>query len=133
MHAGTMADYHQLFSVNPSVYWKNHYVFDKESKAKNKKTSRSFIELLVVNAVFPFLFTFHRYRAIDPTEQLLALASEILPEKNRIIDQFSTFGLPSNSSYDSQAFLQLKKHYCDFNRCLTCAIGQKLINFTSIK
>lgn len=133
MHVQKVNDFYQLFAIAPSVYWENHYVFDKQSASKRKKLSKSFIDLVIINAVLPFLFAFHRYQNSDNTEQLLAVASQIEPEKNVIIDKFSSFGLSCNTSYDTQALLQLKKHYCDFNRCLSCAIGQKLINFTIAK
>lgn len=126
-------DFYQLFSVAPAVYWNNHYVFDKESASKSKKLSKSFIDLLIINAVVPFLFAYYRYQNTDHSEQLIALASQIDPEKNVVLDKFSNLGMSAATSYDSQGLLQLKKEYCDFNRCLSCAIGQKLINFTSTK
>jgi hypothetical protein len=133
MHIQKVSDFYQLFAIAPSMYWENHYVFDKQSASKRKKLSKSFVDLVIINAVLPFLFAFHRYQNSDNTEQLLALASQIDPEKNVIVDKFSSFGLTCNTSYDTQALLQLKKQYCDFNRCLSCAIGQKLINFTIAK
>jgi hypothetical protein len=133
MHIQKVSDFYQLFAIAPSMYWENHYVFDKQSAPKRKKLSKAFIDLVIINAVFPFLFAFHRYQNTDNTEQLLALASQIDPEKNVIIDKFSSIGLTCNTSYDTQALLQIKKQYCDFNRCLSCAIGQKLINFTIAK
>jgi hypothetical protein len=36
-------------------------------------------------------------------------------------------GLPAESSADSQALLELKKHYCEAHRCLECAIGNFLL------
>jgi hypothetical protein len=133
MHIQKVSDFYQLVAIAPSVYWQSHYVFDRQSASKRKKLSKSFIDLVIINALLPFLFAFHRYQNSDSTEQLLALASQIEPEKNVMIDKFLSFGLTCNTSYDTQALLQLKKQYCDFNRCLSCAIGQKLINFTIAK
>ena len=133
MHVETRDDFYQLFSVKPSVYWDTHYVFDKESTLKSKKLSKSFIDLLVINTVLPFMFVYQRVQNSIDSEQLIALVSELPAEKNVIIEKFSNLGIHSKNSYDSQALLQLKKHYCDLNHCLSCAIGQKLLNFTSTK
>lgn len=133
MHIQKVSDFYQLFAVGASVYWDSHYVFDKESSSKSKKISKSFVDLLIINAALPFLFFFHRYQNSDNSEQLLTLASQIHPEKNVILDKFSSVGLSADNSYDTQALLQLKKKYCDLNRCLSCTIGQKLINFTTTK
>lgn len=133
MQIQTKNDFYQLFAVKPSVYWDTHYVFDKESKLKSKKLSKSFIDLLIVNTVLPFLFVYQRYQYSGDSEQLITLASQIQAEKNVVLEKFSTLGMSSKNSYDTQALLQLKKHYCDLNQCLSCAIGQKLLNFTSTK
>jgi hypothetical protein len=66
-------------------------------------------------------------------EELISLVSEIASEKNSIIDKFKKAGINSGNSFQSQALLQLKKEYCNYNKCLNCEIGQKLINFTSLK
>jgi hypothetical protein len=133
MHVKKMEEFYNLFTVVPTVYWDNHYVFDKESTKKSKKLSKAFIDLLIVNAVIPFLFAFHRVHNRDNSEQLITLVSELKPENNIILDKFSKYGITSSTCFDTQALLQLKKYYCDLNKCLSCEIGQKLINFTSIK
>lgn len=133
MHLQTRDELYQLFSVKPSDYWDTHYVFDKESKSKRKIVSKSFIDLLIVNTLLPFLFVYQRYQNSGDSEQLIALARLIQPEKNRILEKFSNLGISCSTSYDTQALLQLKKRYCDLNHCLSCAIGQKLLNFTSTK
>ncbi|UPQ79701.1 DUF2851 family protein [Flavobacterium azooxidireducens] len=120
-----------FFDTNVSEYWKSHYVFDKSHPKKNKKMSKSFIDLMIMNCILPIKFAYrHSNGNINP-EELISLATEIASEKNSIIEKFSHFGLISTNSYHSQAILQLKKEYCNTNKCLNCAIGQKLINFTS--
>lgn len=133
MKVQTLEDLYGLFSVAASGYWENHYVFDKESKSRKKKLSKSFVDLVILNAVLPVLFAYKRYQGVENSENLLALVSQMNPEKNVVIDKFSKVGLDSKSSYDTQALLHLKKNYCDLNKCLSCLIGQKLINFTFIK
>ncbi|WP_299518855.1 DUF2851 family protein [uncultured Flavobacterium sp.] len=129
--ANSTQEIYPFFNSTISEYWKSHYVFDKPHLKKNKKLSKNFIDLLILNCILPIKFAYgHSNGNINP-EELIALASEIASEKNTIIEKFAHFGLVSTNSYHSQAVLQLKKEYCNTNRCLNCAIGQKLINFTS--
>jgi hypothetical protein len=119
-----------FFDTNVSEYWKSHYIFEKSHPKKNKKISKRFIDLIIMNCILPMKFTYEHSNGNINHEALISLASEIVSENNSIIEKFSHFGLKSTNSYHSQAILQLKKEYCNTNKCLHCAIGQKLINFT---
>jgi hypothetical protein len=39
-------------------------------------------------------------------------------------------GLAMESALDSQALIQLKRFYCDKKRCLRCAVGFYLFDFS---
>ena len=130
IQAKSIQEIYPFFNSTISEYWKTHYVFDKPHLKKNKKLSKNFIDLLILNCILPIKFAFsHSVGTINP-EELIALASQIAGEKNTITEKFTHFGLISINSYHSQAVLHLKKEYCNTNKCLNCAIGQKLINFT---
>jgi hypothetical protein len=60
-------------------------------------------------------------------EKALHWFGELRPEKNHIVMAYQQLGLPAESSADSQALLELKKHYCEAHRCLDCAIGNFLL------
>lgn len=53
-------------------------------------------------------------------------ACEIKAEQNSVVKKFKTLGLQIQSALDSQAVLQLKKHYCQPKKCLQCALGHEL-------
>lgn len=124
-------DIYQLFKVQVSPYWLSHYIFDKESPPKRKFITPSFIDLIILNCIIPFRFCYASTNGNEPIEELIAFATAISAEKNAIIERFQRLGLNPVDSYHSQALLQLKNEYCNYNRCLNCEIGQKLINFTS--
>lgn len=131
VNANSIQEIYPVFNCTVSEYWKTHYVFDKPHPKKDKKLSKNFIDLIILNCLLPIKFAYgHANGNINP-EELITLAAEINSEKNTIIEKFTHFGLVSTNSYHSQAILQLKKEYCNTNKCLNCAIGQKLINFTS--
>jgi hypothetical protein len=131
LNADSINQIYFFLNYNVSEYWQSHYVFDKPHTRKNKKVTKNFIDLLILNCILPIKFAYTNSIGNINTEELIALASKISSEKNSIIEKFTHFGLVSKNSYHSQAILQLKKEYCNTNKCLNCAIGKKLINFTS--
>jgi hypothetical protein len=123
-------DLFRLFNVSASEYWNSHYNFNKESKtADRKELGANSVNALIINVVVPFLFVYGnsnerhylKDRALDILEQLP-------PEENSVISGWEKLGIKPKSAFDSQALLQLKKHHCDFRKCLGCRIGVKLIN-----
>lgn len=116
-----------IFEVDTSAYWENHYQFDKESPKKKKKLSSSFIDLLIINTIIPIQFAYAKSQGKEISEELIALLNEVAAEKNAVIDKFNSFGVLSNSAFDSQSLLQLKNEYCDKSKCLDCAIGMELL------
>ncbi len=59
--------------------------------------------------------------------EIIDLIRQIQPEKNAIIQKFNYFNIKAKTALDSQSLLQLKKEYCDKNKCLSCNIGINLI------
>ena len=48
-------------------------------------------------------------------------------EKNSIISKFLELKPMAKTALTSQALIQLKKEYCDKNKCLQCAVGNSLV------
>jgi hypothetical protein len=61
-------------------------------------------------------------------DQLTELMQKLSPEKNNITEKFMQFGVSHNNAFDSQALLHLKSNYCDFQKCLDCAVGSWLLS-----
>jgi len=118
---------YEAFDVSTSVYWENHYQFDKESPKKKKKISKSFVDLIIINTIIPLQFAFAKSQGKEISEDLIQLINEVPSEKNAIIDKFSSFGIKSKTALESQSLLQLKNEYCNKSRCLECAIGIELL------
>ncbi len=51
-------------------------------------------------------------------------------ERNSITWGFSQLGLEMESALYSQDLIQLKRFYCDKKRCLCCAVGFYLFDFS---
>lgn len=127
IRSSNLIDLYQLFDINASIYWNYHYNFDRESSFKKKRISKSFIDLLIINTIIPIQFAYSKYLGKDSSEAILELIRQLKPEKNNMIFKFAYFGVASKSALESQSLLQLKKQYCDAQRCLDCHIGIHLI------
>lgn len=123
----SLKELYQLFDITISDYWQSHYQFDKESPNKKKQFSKSFIDLLVINTIVPIQFAFSKSQGKEVSESLLNLLREVAPEKNIIIEKFSGFGIKAKNSFESQSMLQLKNEYCNYSKCLQCAVGIQLL------
>lgn len=117
----------EVFRVGTSDYWSTHHVFGKSHAKQNKVLTKSFLDLLIINMLIPFLFCYYKAHGINKTDELISWASSIQAEMNSTIRAFSTLGVHATSALDSQALLQLKSQYCEHKRCLSCSFGQEFI------
>ena len=118
---------YKLFNVNVSVYWETHYQFDKISPKKRKALSKAFIDLLLINTIIPLQFAYQKSQGKEISEDIMTLLSKIAPEKNAILDKFALFDVKSSNAFETQALLQLKNEYCNYKKCLQCAVGLNLL------
>ncbi len=120
-------DFYELFKVSTSRFWETHYTFQKESTYFKKTLTRSFIDLVLINTVLPFKFYYATYHGKNVDEDVIQIARSIASENNSIIGAFNKLKKVSTTSLDSQALIQLKTEYCEKNRCLQCAIGNRIM------
>ncbi|MDT0676762.1 DUF2851 family protein [Autumnicola musiva] len=116
-----------IFEVELKDYWKSHYNFGKEHLPRKKRTTKAFIDLILINIIIPFRFAYSSYLGRS-VETDLELSEKIPAEKNSVISGFTALkpGI-AVSAMESQALLELKKNYCDLNRCLQCEFGMKYL------
>lgn len=128
METKTLKELRDLLRGGTSEYWLTHYVFGEPSTSLPKTLSNSSIDLIIINTVVPFLYTYGKHR----TNESLCLRAESLleelkPENNHIIRLWKECGLEAAHAADSQALIQLKKEYCDLKKCLFCRIGYEYL------
>ena len=134
LKAKSKNDLYKLFDIEPSEYWHKHYNFSSRSSKNNKKLTKSFIDLLLINTIIPLKFTYYKEMGEVDIDYFLNLIDQIQPEKNNIIKKYEAL-LKTNktkkifivNALQSQSFLQLKNEYCNLNKCLSCAIGNSLL------
>jgi len=125
----TIEEVEHMFALKLSNYWQSHYTFDKASSRRQKTLGRSSIHLLVINTIAPLLFLYGKERdEVQFKDRALRFLEELTPEKNTTIDHWKELGFYPKSAYQTQALLQLKKHYCKEKKCLQCAIGHTILS-----
>ena len=117
----------QLLNVSASLYWQNHYQFDRESPKKSKKLSHAFIDLLIINTIIPLQFAYASSVGESVVEDLIAFMYQVSPEKNAIVTKFNSFDIRAKNAFETQTLLELKNEYCNQKGCLKCALGLELL------
>ena len=121
-------DFYTIFEIVTSDFWQTHYTFSAATKSKrNKKLSKSFIDLLLINTVMPLQFIYHKQHGKDKGDVIIEMMRQLKPEKNTIINHFNSLNIEAKSAFKTQALLQLKNNYCSKNKCVQCAIGNALL------
>jgi hypothetical protein len=110
-------------------FWRNHFKLDKEAnRISSKRISKELIERIIINVVIPIKFVYARERGVDVSEELIELLRNLPPEQNSILNGFDKLGLQARNAFESQAYLELKKQFCDEKKCLNCAVGLEILN-----
>ena len=119
-----------LFTDLPvNTYWETHYRFGKESKVHHTQLGADSVDNILLNTVALFLFSYGRYIGKERfVNRAISLLEDLPSEINHIVSRFYAMGVKQGRADRSQALLQLKKHYCDQKKCLTCGVGVKLIH-----
>ncbi|WP_104734449.1 DUF2851 family protein [Hanstruepera ponticola] len=123
-----LTDLYQMFEISVSDYWQTHYNFGTVSSSSKKALTKAFINLLLINTIIPIKFAYSKSRGNENTQDIFELIRLLPAEKNSIIEKFQDLKKEPFSAYETQAYIQLKKQYCDKNKCLQCAIGNALLS-----
>ena len=127
--AGSLNKISAMLSAKPSDYWNTHYHFGKAAGYKEKKIGETSVNNILINTCIPFLYAFGKYNGNRQlSENAIVMLKELAAEENHLISKWKETGMKASSAYDSQALLQLKIVHCSEKKCLTCIIGNQLIN-----
>ncbi len=128
IQADTLEAYYNLYSTEASAYWKTHFTFGKSSKQSTKRLTRSFINLLLINTILPLKYAHSKTQGQALNVPIVEVMTHIGKEVNQIIAHFEALGMPVRNAMEGQSVLQLYNEYCSKNRCLQCAVAQKLLH-----
>ena len=128
LEATTLDEVRKLLATRTSSYWEDHFVFGRTSSHKEKPMGVRSLDLIVINTVVPFLYTYGLHKAEEGMcNRAGHFLEELKAENNHIVRSWSDAGLPVTTAADSQALIQLQKEYCDKRKCLYCRFGYEYL------
>ncbi len=115
--------------VCASTYWNNHYrFFEPTQKGYSKKLGKKYKEIIVSNTIVPLSVIYHRFHGKENLSEIIELGlTSISPEHNRITKVFEGYGWRNEHALQSQGMIELKKYYCNQQKCLHCAVGNHIL------
>ncbi len=127
LEAEELSEIYHLLNVEASSYWDTHYRFGVVSEKRIKKMGSSMKDIIVINALIPFLFVYGKERGEERyCDKALRWLETLKAEQNHVSKAWQKRGVKINSALQSQALLQIKREYCDPHRCLHCKIGTEV-------
>lgn len=121
----------KLFNWKAGGYWESHSDFDTPGIG-NTTLSPQALDLLMINFTAPFLYAWaSAHGDPDSAEAALAIWEQMKPENNTFIRQWVNANIHPANAADSQALIQLRKIYCDADRCLDCRFAASLLKASS--
>lgn len=118
-----------LLQAETGDYWHSHYLFDKPADNHHRNLGESAKQLIIINIIIPFLFSYGKYRQETVyQEKALDWLNQLNPERHQMIHAWENIGIKPCNAVQSQALVHLQKHYCSRKKCLSCDIGIKILN-----
>ncbi len=134
LNANSEKDLRELFTVNLTGYWANHFSFGKPADIETRALSNSSIDIILINTVAPLIYARGELtNNYEMTDRAIALLEQIKPERNSIIDHFKFAGIKCKDALTTQALIQLRREYCEARKCLYCRIGHRLLSHDAHK
>ncbi len=98
-------------------------------KTTQLRLTENFKNHLLINAVVPFFY----YCALqEQNEKYQEFALELLknvpPENNNITRKWSAIDKAPKNAWESQGLLALYRYYCKAKKCLSCEVGNAIID-----
>lgn len=118
----------EWLQVTANDYWHYHYRFDDTGSYHPKTLGKQMADNLLINTAIPVLFAYGLYqKEYRYQEKAIEWLSKLPTEKNRILREWKQMGISGQSALDSQALIELTNNYCQYRRCLNCAVGNKIL------
>ncbi|GGN03237.1 hypothetical protein GCM10010967_42460 [Dyadobacter beijingensis] len=129
--AGHFDEIRELFRIEQSAYWREHYLFGKKARGLVPYLGADASNLLIINAAVPLLVAYSKQREHPALlDKAIYWLSEIPAENNRITREWASLGMRVKSAADSQALIEWFNNYCTPKRCLECTVGAALVRET---
>ena len=119
----------QLFTVELTGYWADHFSFGKPTDHPSRALGNRSIDIVLINTVAPLYYAYGELTdSYEMTDKAIRLLEDLKPENNSIVANFTHAGIRCDDARTSQALVQLKREYCDARKCIYCKIGHHLLS-----
>jgi len=123
-----------LLIIRSSGFWKNHYIFDQQSKTEIKYfVGVSRADEIFVNVLLPFFMVyFDAFGKKELSKKVLKIYNEYEQRGDNKITRevaksLQITPLLKNTIY-GQGMIELYRSYCSKSKCLECEIGKVVFN-----
>ncbi len=125
----TVSSEWEIFDGNVDPYWKTRVRFSGEgSEEIGGDMGKKSRENLAINIIPPILYSYSKYSGNELyQDRAISIYESIPPESNKIVKNWKALGFEMESSFDTQAFLELQNSYCNKKQCLSCNMGTHLV------
>lgn len=124
----TIEQLYALLDVTANDYWHYHYLFDELTEYKLKNLGQTMMDNIIINTIVPVLFAYGMYHKNQAAkDKAVYYLSGLSAESNAITKQWRSRDVVNKNALDSQALIELKNNYCNEKRCLSCAVGNRLL------
>lgn len=126
----SVSKFRSLLSNPLNEFWEQHFHFNKSTvKRHNTCLSNKSKDLVIINALPVYLYFLAQVEGrFDRMDDALEILNQIPGEQNNIIKKWKKNNISVKSAGDSQGLIELRNEFCNFRRCLSCTIGQKILN-----
>lgn len=126
----SLQDIRKEFDLPLTGFWATRYTFSNISRGATPKVlSASSIDRLMINVVIPLMLARATSRAdLTTMEALPELLRTFQAEDNKDVRLFVGAGINCHDAFDSQALIQLRREYCERNKCIFCRFGHRMFS-----
>jgi hypothetical protein len=123
----------ELLDVTANDYWHYHYKFDELTDHQPKHLGNQMVENIIINTILPVLFAYGSFSKQEVyKEKAVNWLQQLTPEQNAITKQWVAAAVANRSAFDSQSLIELTNNYCNQQRCLDCAVGNKVLQLNEV-
>jgi uncharacterized protein DUF2851 len=117
-----------MLDVTANDYWNYHYTFDELADHKPKHLGNQMADNIIINTVTPVLFAYGSFTKQELfKEKAIHWLQQLAAEQNAVTRQWTAAEVSNHSAFDSQSLIELTNNYCNHQKCLDCAVGNKIL------
>lgn len=125
----SLNDIRREFDIHLTGFWATRYTFSSPGGASPRALTESSIDRLVINVALPLMLARATARGdVDTMEMIPEILRGFRAEDNKDVRLFAGAGVKCRDAFDSQALIELRREYCEKNKCIYCRFGFRMLS-----